>query len=118
SSQQSDKQSSLHPILSKKVNFGGPILQLLFWGYNALFLLLILMLGASAIKSIFEQSLIDKIKELGAVQLTFITLLALTPVATVFYALTHKLYSKTGQLTRLFFLVETPIMLILYTSLS
>lgn len=83
--------------------------RVIFLGYNAVFLVMTTVFFLGLLNKDFRTTLIKDLKDLGIYKVVLLLLVALTPLATVIYAIKAKLGRQPGKLMRLFFLLEIPL---------
>ena len=100
------------------IHLGGFFIQLIFWGYNLMYLLFITILSGGLIGESFRQSVFDDLKEIGNIKTLLLLLLVITPLGTLYYVLKNKVWKNTSQVAKIFFLLESPLVIILFMALS
>jgi len=78
------------------------LVNLFFWGYNIYFALIIWLWALSAVRNIAT---------IGVFRGLLMLILAITPVVVMGAAVKNKLWTSAGQLMKLFFLIELPVVL-------
>ncbi len=90
----------------------------LFWGYNGLYLLFMAVFILGLATSDLRHSLIDTFKQLGSIRSFLFVLLLTTPVAIIIFSIREKLHKQPEKLGKLFFLLEIPLLILIYFPLS
>lgn len=112
------RQSFSFPKSSLTTTFSNFLYNAIFWGYNALFLLFIFMFVVSLFDTSVRHQLLDNLGSVGAVRTLLFASLVCVPVLSVTYALKNKLYDMPRELAKLFFVLEVPLLFLLYFPLS
>ncbi len=100
-------------LQSHDYNLGGFFVQSIFWGYNLvyLFLVLILVIGMLNSSSYTDKPWWTLFGQMGVFKSLLAVMMGLIPVFTIGYVIKTKIWKDTSQLFRTFFTLEIPLIL-------
>ncbi|MBN1168442.1 hypothetical protein JXA63_00975 [Candidatus Woesebacteria bacterium] len=89
------------------------IVNLVFWGYNAIFLLIIFSFITNInFSAVTDGNIIETVKNIGLARLAFLLIAGFTPFVTSFIVIKYKEKITPEKLAKLFLLFEVPLVFI------
>lgn len=99
---------------AKKHSLAVFFMQFIFWGYNGLYLIFITFFLIGLLNPELRGNLFELAKELGYIRTFLLAALFATPFLTIVYVLREKIHKQPGSLAKIFFLLEMPLVVLLY----
>lgn len=114
----STNQTSVEPEIVAKPKSAGVLGKILFWGYNAYFILFNILVFSSRFISEDRTGFWETIKTLGLAKIIISLVIFCLPISTILFVFKKRIHFKPDDLMQIFYLFEVPLGLFLIASLS